>query len=196
MDIVYRKISDIHPYEKNPRKNANTAEALVESIKEFGFKNPIIVDENGTIICGHARFKAAQMLGMSEVPTITASGLSDAQIKAFRLADNKTSELAEWDVGKLATEFKDLAAEYYNLDLTGFCEFEQALYTDDTEPDKPDNQIYKTYQAEAENQLRSFTIAIICKDESEQGVLAEIFRENHRLKRCYTASEIIERMNS
>ena len=161
MDIVYRKISDIHPYEKNPRKNQSTAEALAESIKEFGFKNPIIVDENGVIICGHARFKAAQLLNMDEVPTITASGLTKAQIKAFRLADNKTSELAEWDAEKLAMEFKELNAENYSLEFTGFNEFEQVIYADDTTPDEPDKQAYKSYEADAENQLRSFAVAII-----------------------------------
>jgi ParB-like chromosome segregation protein Spo0J len=192
MDIVYKKVSEIHPYEKNPRKNSNTAEALVESIKAFGFKNPIIIDENDIIICGHARYKAAQMLGLEEVPTITASGLTKTQIKAFRIADNKTSELADWDAEKLSMELRELKAEDFSLDLTGFNEFEQVIYEDNAEPEKPDKQIYKAYEADADNQLRAFTVAIICEDESEQGVLADIFHEKKRLKRCYKASEIIE----
>lgn len=88
------KLLDIKPYEKNPRKNDEAVKYVAESIKEFGFKVPIVVDKDMTIVAGHTRYKAAKKLGLNEVPVIVADDLTDEQIKAFRLADNKTGEKA------------------------------------------------------------------------------------------------------
>lgn len=104
MDIEYLGLSDIKPYEKNPRKNDQAVDAVASSIREFGFKNPIIVDKDNVIIAGHTRLKAAEKLGLSEVPVIRAEDLTEEQVKAFRLADNKVSELADWDLALLDEE--------------------------------------------------------------------------------------------
>lgn len=97
LKIEYQKVSDLIPYAKNPRKNREAVNYVANSIKEFGFKNPIIIDGNNEIIAGHTRLLAAKKLGIEEVPCIRANDLSEEQIKAFRLADNKTGEFAEWD---------------------------------------------------------------------------------------------------
>lgn len=108
MEIVYKETSQLKPYEKNPRKNDGAVEYVANSIRSFGFKVPIVIDKNDVIVCGHTRWKAAQELGMGKVPCITADDLSDEQIKAFRLADNKVSEKAEWDFDLLNEELEDL----------------------------------------------------------------------------------------
>lgn len=111
MEIIYLKLSDIHPYEKNPRKNDAAVEPVAQSIKEFGFKVPIIIDNENVIVCGHTRYRAAAKLGMEEVPCIKADDLTEEQIKAFRLADNKVSEFAEWDFELLGEELSDLTID-------------------------------------------------------------------------------------
>lgn len=115
MEIINIKITDIKPYDKNPRKNDNAVDMVANSIKEFGFKVPIIVDRNNTIVAGHTRYKAAKKLGLKEVPVIIADDLTDEQIKAFRLADNKVGEIAGWDFDLLGEELKDIG-----LDMTSF----------------------------------------------------------------------------
>ena len=95
MNIVEKNIADIKPYEKNPRKNDGAVDAVANSIKEFGFKVPVVIDSAGVIICGHTRYKAAQKLGIDTVPCVVADDLTEEQIKAYRLADNKVAELAE-----------------------------------------------------------------------------------------------------
>jgi DNA modification methylase len=108
LKIIYRNIDDLKAYENNPRENEQAVDAVAESIREFGFKVPIVVDKNNVIVAGHTRLKAAQKLGLKEVPVIVASDLTDEQIKAFRLADNKTAELADWDFTKLEEELNDI----------------------------------------------------------------------------------------
>lgn len=110
MEIVYKKINEIKPYKNNPRKNDEAVEYVENSIKEFGFKVPIIVDKNGEIVAGHTRYKAAKKLKMNEIPCIIANDLTEEQIKAFRLADNKVSEKAEWDFELLTEELSDIIA--------------------------------------------------------------------------------------
>ena len=118
MQIQVKKLNEIKPYARNPRKNAGAVEAVAESIKEFGFKNPIILDADGEIIAGHTRFLAAKDLGIEEVPCIYADDLTPEQVKAFRLADNKTAELAEWDFNLLDEELQDIAD--IDMSLFGF----------------------------------------------------------------------------
>ena len=108
MEIVLKKLDEIKPYEKNPRKNDNAVEYVMNSIKEFGFKIPIVIDKDGTIVAGHTRYKASQKLGLKEIPCIIADDLSEEQIKAFRLADNKVAEQAKWDNEKLQKELDEL----------------------------------------------------------------------------------------
>ena len=108
MEIKDLKITDLKPYEKNPRMNDNAVPYVANSIKEFGFKVPIIIDKKNVIVAGHTRYKAAQQLGLETVPCIIADDLTPKQIKAFRLADNKTAEKAEWDTEFLSDELKEL----------------------------------------------------------------------------------------
>lgn len=114
--IVYLKLKEIKPYENNARKNDKAVEAVMNSIMEFGFKNPIILDKDNVIIAGHTRLKAAKKLKLKEVPCIIADDLTEEQAKAFRLADNKTSELAEWDYNLLDFEM----GEIFNIDMEQF----------------------------------------------------------------------------
>ena len=116
MQIIDKKIGEIKPYEKNPRKNDNAVDAVASSISQFGFKNPIVIDGNNVIICGHTRYKAAQKLGLDVVPCVVASDLTDEQIKAYRLADNKVSELAEWDIDLLGEELDGI----FDIDMSDF----------------------------------------------------------------------------
>ena len=107
--VTYMDTDSLIPYANNPRLNDNAVDAVAASIKEFGFKVPIVVDGENVIINGHTRLKAAHKLGLEQVPVIVADDLTPAQVKAFRLADNKTSELAEWDVDKLDIELDGIA---------------------------------------------------------------------------------------
>lgn len=115
MEVIDRKVSELIPYANNPRHNDGAVDTVAASIKNFGFKVPIIVDKDGVIVAGHTRLKAAQKLGLKTVPCIVADDLTPEQIKAFRLADNKVGELAEWDFEKL-----DLELEEIDLDMTQF----------------------------------------------------------------------------
>lgn len=115
MEIITKKISEIIPYENNPRKNDEAVEYVANSIKEFGFKVPIIIDKNNVMVAGHTRIKAAERLGIEEIPCIMADDLTDEQIKAFRLADNKVGEIAEWDLEMLDIELLDI-----DIDMTDF----------------------------------------------------------------------------
>lgn len=113
-------LKEIKPYENNPRHNDAAVDKVAESIKEFGFKVPIIVDNDNIIIAGHTRYKAAMKLGLKEVPVIKAEDLSPEQVKAFRIMDNKASELATWDYEYLLQEMEGLKIADYNLEFTGF----------------------------------------------------------------------------
>jgi hypothetical protein len=108
LKIEYIDIDKIKPYEKNPRHNEEAIPYVMNSIKEFGFKVPIIIDKNDVIVAGHTRYKASLELGLNEVPCIIADDLTEDQIKAFRLADNKVAEKAEWDFNMLDAELADL----------------------------------------------------------------------------------------
>jgi len=114
--IVWMDPHSLIPYENNPRKNDKAVAAVAASIKEFGFNVPITVDENLVVATGHTRLKAALKLGMGKVPVIVLKGLSESQIKAWRLADNKTAELATWDEDKLNLEIKGITG----IDLSSF----------------------------------------------------------------------------
>ena len=116
MDIVMKKLGELHPYEKNPRKNEDAVAYVTKSIKEFGFKVPIVIDSEGVIVAGHTRYKAAKALGLDEVPCIVADDLTPKQIKAFRLADNKVAEKATWDFNLLNTELEEL----FDFDMSEF----------------------------------------------------------------------------
>ena len=149
MNIVNFKIEDLIPYENNPRINDDAVEYVKNSIKEFGFKVPIIIDKNNVIVAGHTRYKACKELGINEIPCIVADDLTDKQIKAFRLADNKVSEKAQWDLSKLdeeLLEIKDFDMADFGFD---FFEEEQETVEDDFEaelPEEPQSKLGDIYQ--------------------------------------------------
>ena len=108
MEIINKKLEDLKPYENNPRFNDDAVEYVANSIKEFGFRVPIVIDKNNTIVAGHTRYKASLELGLEEVPCVVADDLTEEQIKAFRLADNKVSEKASWNFELLDEEMEDI----------------------------------------------------------------------------------------
>lgn len=131
MQIVNRKISDLTPYEKNPRKNDAAVQYVANSIKEFGFKVPVVIDREGVIVAGHTRLKAAKKLMLEEVPCIIADDLTDEQIKAFRLADNKVSEFASWDAELLDEEIQDIN----DIDMSEFG-FDESAFDEEPDPEE------------------------------------------------------------
>ena len=118
MEIVYKRVGEIRPYEKNPRRNDEAVKYVAESIKQFGFKVPIVIDSDGVIIAGHTRFKAVKKLGLEKVPCIIADDLTEEQVNAFRLADNKVAEKAEWDFDLLDEEIELLPD--FDFEALGF----------------------------------------------------------------------------
>lgn len=130
MQIIDKKLAELKPYENNPRNNDEAAEYVANSIKEFGFKVPIVIDSEGVIVAGHTRLKAAERLGLKTVPCIVADDLTPEQVKAFRLADNKAGEIATWDFEKLDIELSGIT----DIDMTDFG-FENFEIEDEAEPD-------------------------------------------------------------
>jgi ParB family transcriptional regulator, chromosome partitioning protein len=113
-------IDKLIPYARNPRKNDAAITKVSASIKEFGFKQPIVVDSDMVIVAGHTRYEASKKLGLEQVPVVIADDLTEAQIKAYRIADNKTNEYAEWDYDLLKLEFDDLKMLNFELTKTSF----------------------------------------------------------------------------
>lgn len=142
--IVMRKVAELKPYKNNPRKNDKAVDAVAASIKAFGFKQPIVIDVNDEVIAGDTRLKAAKKNGMDEVPCVMADDLTPEQVKAYRLADNKVGELAEWDWDLLAGEMHDLAT----VDMMKFGfelpKDEPEAVEDEYEEELPSNPITKT----------------------------------------------------
>jgi len=120
MQIEMVDINLVKEYEQNPRNNDGAVDAVAASIKEFGFKVPVIVDGDGVLIAGHTRVRAARKLGLKEVPVIRAGDLTPEQVRAFRVADNKLHELSSWDMQLLPLELKDLQGMNFDLSLLGF----------------------------------------------------------------------------
>ncbi|WP_283598212.1 ParB N-terminal domain-containing protein [Ligilactobacillus saerimneri] len=116
MKVIEMDISEVKPYENNPRINEGGVEATANSIKEFGWQQPLVVDRDHVIIVGHTRLKAAEKLGLKKVPVVVADGLSEEQVKAYRLADNKTGELSDWNTKLLDDELQSLV----DMDMSDF----------------------------------------------------------------------------
>ena len=120
MNVVDLPIKSLKPYKNNPRKNDKAVEYVANSIRQFGFKVPIVIDENYEIVCGHTRWKAAKTLGLETVPCVMADDLTPEQVQAYRLADNKTSEMADWDFDLLELEFNDIDPALFDMSDFGF----------------------------------------------------------------------------
>jgi ParB-like chromosome segregation protein Spo0J len=151
MKIDQWPLSKVKPYPNNPRINDGAVDAVAASLREFGFRQPIVVDAEGVIICGHTRWKAAHRLGLEKVPVHVAKDLTPEQIKAYRIADNQTASLAEWDYDLLPIELGELQAANYDLGLLGFDqdelakllggELQEGLTDPDDVPAPPDEAI-------------------------------------------------------
>ena len=135
MNIVNLKVEELIPYINNPRHNDDAVDKVAASIKEFGFKVPIVIDKDNVVVTGHTRLLASKKLGLQEVPCVIADDLSPAQIKAFRIADNKVSEYAQWDEDMLKVELEELEEMNFDLDSVSidFSDFDMALDLEDTE---------------------------------------------------------------
>lgn len=133
MQIEELEIGKIKPYEKNPRKNDAAVNGVAESIKQFGFKQPIVIDKNNVIVAGHTRYKAAKKLGLETIPCVRANDLTKEQVKAYRIADNKLNELATWDFVALDEELAsfDFDFEPFEFELP---DFDVTLEEDEVEP--------------------------------------------------------------
>lgn len=151
MKVQNVSIQDVKPYPNNPRNNDSGVDAVANSIKEFGWQQPIVVDKDNVIIVGHTRYKAAKKLGMKEVPVVIASNLSDEQVRAYRLADNKTGELTDWDMGLLDDELGDIAdidmSDFgFDLDIPDDEEEVQEDDFDEEPPEEPKSKLGQVYQ--------------------------------------------------
>ena len=135
MNIVNFKVEELIPYINNPRNNNDAVDKVAASIKEFGFKVPIVIDKDNVVVTGHTRLLASKKLGLQEVPCVIADDLSPAQIKAFRIADNKVSEYAQWDEDMLKVELEELEEMNFDLDSVSidFSDFDMGLDLEDTE---------------------------------------------------------------
>ena len=154
LSIVYKKVNELIPYENNPRINDDAVDYVVNSIKEFGFKVPIVIDSDGVVVAGHTRLKACEKLGIDEVPCIVADDLTPEQVKAFRIADNKTAEKASWDDDLLSDELKDLIDDFDMTDF-GFGDFELNVLTEDMTPEPFDKEVEKEYEPLEEKFLKN-----------------------------------------
>ena len=151
--MFYKKTDELIPYVNNPRNNDQAVDAVASSIKNFGFKVPIVIDSKNEIINGHTRLKAAKKLGIEEVPVIVADDLTEDQIKAFRIADNKVAELADWDEELLLAELNmiEMDMAQFNIDMSEL-DFEDSSEEvvedefDDTPPEEPQAKYGDIYQ--------------------------------------------------
>lgn len=171
MNIVEKKIEDLVPYENNPRNNDDAVALVAESIKQFGFKVPIVIDSNNVIITGHTRLLAAKQLGLKTAPCIVADDLTPEQVKAFRIADNKVGEQADWNFDKLKTEINDLG----NFDWTdfGFSEFELDVLND---------RLFDEIDAQLK-EVETQTTPTISRDEPKKSTAEKVKEEQHKFGR-------------
>ncbi len=173
-NIELRDIGTIRPYEKNPRQNDDAVDAVAASLKEFGFRQPFVVDGDGIIVCGHTRYKAAVKLGLAKVPVHVARDLTPEQVRAYRIADNKTSDLSDWDYDILPIELSELQDAGFDLGLLAFDEDELAkllkvepsegLTDDDDVPELPDDPITQPGDLWL---LGAFTTCPHCKERND-----------------------------
>jgi ParB-like chromosome segregation protein Spo0J len=151
LSVELMDIGSIKPYERNPRVNDKAVDAVAASLKEFGFRQPVVVDTDNVIIAGHTRYKAALKLGLQKIPVHTATDLTPEQVKAYRIADNKTGEIAEWDFEILPIELSELKTAGFQMDILSFGEKEltkllnvgvsQGQTDPDSVPEPPDEPV-------------------------------------------------------
>ena len=183
LEITNMKVSEIHPYEKNPRFNDAAVDAVAKSIQEFGWRSPIVVDRDKVIVCGHTRLKAAIKLGLTEVPVHIAADLTPEQIQAYRIADNKTGEIAEWNYDLLPVELRELQGADFDLSLLGFDSDEldrllnggddKTVTDGETEPDAVP-EIPETAESRAGTLYRLGDHVLLCGDSTKPEDIAKL----------------------
>lgn len=189
MKIEMRKTSEIKPYEKNPRLNDEAVDAVAASIQEFGFRQPIVVDEAGVIVVGDTRWKAAKKLGLAKVPVHVARGLTPAQIKGYRIADNATGARSEWNLDLLGIELGELQNENFDLGLLGFDPKElenlvggkEGLTDPDAVPEPPKKAITKRGDLWILGEHR-----LLCGDSTKAEDVARVMR-GEKAMLCFTS---------
>lgn len=192
MNIVEKRLNELKPYENNPRINDGAVKFVKNSIEEFGFKVPIVIDKNGVIVAGHTRYKASLELGLETVPCVVADDLTDEQVKAFRIADNKTAEKASWDLDALKTEMEELE-EIDGIDMRdfGFGDFEISALTEDMDAEGYDNELMDEFSLHSEEMLKKQRVIITYETEEEEAFLKTLFKETEDLKVIYNCRELI-----
>lgn len=171
LQIIEKSITEITPYEKNPRKNDEAVQYVANSIKNFGFKVPIVIDKNGVIVAGHTRYKAAQELGLEKLPCVIADDLTEEQVKAFRLADNKVGEVAEWDFDLLDEELDGI----FDIDMSEFgFDLNESFSPDDfgedfslPDGDKPEIGVMTFTLHEKQKELIQYAMSLVANDVKE-----------------------------
>lgn len=179
MQIEWEQISKIKEYKNNPRKNENAIDAVASSIKQFGWKQPIVVDKNGVIIAGHTRYKAAKKLGLQTVPVIVANDLTPSQVKAYRIADNKVGELAFWDDDALRLELGELANLDFDMSDFGF----DGILVDEEEKE------YDKKQKEFRERMEAGELS---EDSEEYQEFLQKFEAKKTTDDCYTPPNVYE----
>ena len=164
MQVVAKSIDEIKPYENNPRNNDDAVDAVANSIKEFGWQQPIVVDIGGVIIAGHTRYKAAQKLGLKTVPVVVAKDLTEEQVKAYRLADNKSGELAKWDDKLLEDELVGID----DIDMSQFG------FDDDTPLDTVDEPTDEYAESEDDVDEDDYNIEVSEESDVQQGQIYKL----------------------
>lgn len=192
MEIINKKINELKPYDKNPRNNDDAVKYVKNSIEQFGFKVPIVITKDNEIVTGHTRWKACKELGFKEIPCVIADDLTDEQIKAFRIADNKTGEISFWDNDLLADEIRDL-----DIDMTdfGFGDFELNILLGDFKPDDYDEDLIEEYERPESELLKKKRLIINYETDEEEQFLKDLFKADE-LKVLYDVKEIMKNVNN
>lgn len=171
MKIVEKRLDEIRPYERNPRRNNAAVEYVANSLREFGWKQPIVIDGDGVIVAGHTRYKAALSLGWDTAPCVIADDLTPEQVKAYRLADNKVAEAAEWDMELLDAELTEIMDALPGIDMTGFGFDDQpdlGEYVDSFF----DRGVEKAYKQPV------FEVKVTCADQPQVDGCLDLLRQN------------------
>ena len=192
MEIVEKSLKEIKPYEHNPRNNEDSVQFVANSIKQFGFRVPIIIDKDNVIVAGHTRYLACQQLKMKTVPCVYADDLTPEQIKAYRIADNKTAERSTWDNDVLGEELKGLLDDFKMTDF-GFGDFEISMLTEDFEPDSFDDIDYDKYQEASDNTLKGDRV-IITYGKGEEDDVRKLLRIEGDIAVTYRIKDIMGRL--
>ncbi len=176
MNIQTLPLKDIHPYARNPRKNAEAVKGVAASIREFGFLVPLVIDRNHEIVAGHTRYSAALSLGMREVPCVVADELTEDQIRAFRLADNKVGEMAQWDMDLLPLELQGIMMPMTDF---GFQAISDEDFSDNFTLDAGEKKPFQQISITVHDEQAKLMLAAIKYVYDQKAVTETFGNENH-----------------